>query len=204
MKKCIRCGYETEENVNFCPECGYKLTELKTEDKSESSAGSEENRTCPKCGKEIENDTAAFCSSCGASLNKEQPQDERSASEDANNNSNQNGSFISSVKSDFKKSEAINQMGNVVSSVKNDLNNSEAINQVKTKVSSLSYWQKRNIKIAAIVAAVIILLIIIIANIHTCDECGDVYFGSKNEVSFFGETEDICDDCYDDLFGFDF
>ena len=93
-------------------------------------------------------------------------------------------------------------MGSVVSSVKNDINNSETINQVKTKVSTLTWWQKRNITIAAVVLLAVIILAVIISNIHTCDDCGDVYFGSKNESSFFGETEDICDDCYNDLFGF--
>ena len=27
MKKCLNCGYETEEDLNFCPECGQKLSE---------------------------------------------------------------------------------------------------------------------------------------------------------------------------------
>lgn len=200
--KCIRCGYETEENVNFCPECGYKLTKLKTENGEEGNDKSKKTNTCPICGKEIDNNTAAFCSSCGASLNKDQYQEEKSDYDNVNNNPNRNESFISSIKSDLKKSEAINQMGNVMSSVKNDLNNSESINQVKTKIGSLSYYEKRNIKIAAIVAVFIMLLIIIITNIHMCDECGDVYFGKKHEIVFWGESESVCRDCYNDFYSF--
>lgn len=196
MKKCLNCGYETEEDLNFCPECGQKLSESKTDDGVRNSDATNEIKTCPRCGKAIDNDEALYCSSCGAFLNQE--------SGTSSSDLNQDKSFISSVKSDLKNSETINHMGSVVSSVKNDINNSETINQVKTKVSTLTWWQKRNITIAAVVLLAVIILAVIISNIHTCDECGDVYFGSKNEISFFGETEDICDDCYNDLFGYDF
>ena len=194
MKKCIRCGYSTEEDVNFCPECGYKMTELKIENKEESSDTKSENKTCPKCGKEIENSEAAFCIYCGAPLNEE--------NNTATENSNQKSDFISSVKSDFKKSETVNQMGNMFSSFKKDLNNSQTINQVKAKAGMLTHTQKNNIKIAAIVVAALILLVIIIANIHTCEECDKVYFGKENTISFFGESESVCKDCYNDFYSF--
>ena len=37
MKKCLNCGYETEEDLNFCPECGQKLSEAKTDNDDENS-----------------------------------------------------------------------------------------------------------------------------------------------------------------------
>lgn len=194
MKKCIRCGYSTEEDVNFCPECGYKMTELKIENKEESSDTKSENKTCPKCGKEIENSEAAFCIYCGAPLNGE--------NNTATENSNQKSDFISSVKSDFKKSETVNQMGNMFSSFKKDLNNSQTINQVKAKAGMLTQTQKNNIKIAAIVVAVLVLMFVILSNIYTCEECEKVYFGKENTISFFGESESVCKDCYNDFYSF--
>lgn len=78
----------------------------------------------------------------------------------------------------------------------------ETENTVEVKTASGKLSGKKIGIIAAVVLLAVIILAVIISNIHTCDECGDVYFGSKNEISFFGETEDICDDCYNDLFGF--
>lgn len=194
MKKCIRCGYSSEEDVNFCPECGYKMTELKIENKEESGDTKSENKTCSKCGKVIENSEAAFCIYCGAPLNGE--------NNTVTENSNQKSDFISSVKSDFKKSETVNQMGNMFSSFKKDLNNSQTINQVKAKAGMLTQTQKNNIKIAAIVVAVLVLMFIILSNIHTCEECEKVYFGKENTISFFGESESVCKDCYNDFYSF--
>lgn len=59
-----------------------------------------------------------------------------------------------------------------------------------------------NIKVAAIVAGVLLLIFIIVASIHTCEECDKVYIGKENTISFFGETENVCKDCYNDFYSF--
>lgn len=67
MKKCIRCGYRTKENVKFCPECGYKMTELYAE-QNNSNVNKTKIINCPKCGKQNSGDVK-FCINCGAKLN---------------------------------------------------------------------------------------------------------------------------------------
>ena len=62
---------------------------------------------------------------------------------------------------------------------------------------------KRNsgiLKIVLPIAAVVIVILAVVLNIHTCEECGDVYFGKKNTISFWGESESVCKDCYNDFY----
>lgn len=67
MKKCIRCGYSTEEDVNFCPECGYKMKELQAE-QNDLNVNQIKIINCPMCGKP-NNADVKFCINCGTKLN---------------------------------------------------------------------------------------------------------------------------------------
>ena len=90
-----------------------------------------------------------------------------------------------------------------ISSVRHDVGNSQSISYVKDRVKtaankagSIGSDKKKIIIIVSSVAAVLLLVLIVVFNIHTCDECGDTYFGKKYKVSFWGETEYMCKDCY--------
>lgn len=104
---------------------------------------------------------------------------------------------------------------NFVKSVKNDLNNSQSIDMVKNKAKSAAEKvkivaddiqngdaaKKKKIKIIAIAAVVVIVVLIIVTHIHTCEECEKVYFGNKHTISFWGESENVCKECYNDFYG---
>src|SRR5262245_1473457 len=55
--RCLSCGGENPEGMNFCEECGAKLA-----------------RTCPSCGQEVRS-TARFCGGCGTPLTAPLPID---------------------------------------------------------------------------------------------------------------------------------
>ena len=52
MKECPKCGYDVEDGVKFCPNCG-------------SLIGVEHN--CPNCGRAYE-EGQRFCFECGTKL----------------------------------------------------------------------------------------------------------------------------------------
>lgn len=92
-------------------------------------------------------------------------------------------------------------------SVKNDLQNSDSIRMVKTgvqnavtKVKTADAKKKKQMKIAAIIAAAALIVILIISNIHICEECDKVYLGKQYTIRFWGETEDVCKECYNDYY----
>lgn len=68
MVKCSNCGFEIEDSVEFCPNCGTKVkkeTELTCD-----SCGNILNANatfCPKCGNEVNRNT---CQNCGAEIQK--------------------------------------------------------------------------------------------------------------------------------------
>lgn len=74
--KCNKCGNEVEENQKFCPECGEKIGNLckncgakltKKGQKFCPECGTPQIFTCPKCKKEID-ENSKFCPECGEKL----------------------------------------------------------------------------------------------------------------------------------------
>jgi len=61
IRVCPSCGAENEDNVAFCPKCGFKY-EPKPEPEPEPEE--DEGLKCGKCGEPIEEGTA-FCPNCG-------------------------------------------------------------------------------------------------------------------------------------------
>lgn len=91
----------------------------------------------------------------------------------------------------------------------NEQSSAEDVNQaIKTAAKAVSSKvtatmgkkSKKTYIIIAVCAFAAIVLLLIVTNIHKCDECEKVYFGKQYKVSWFGEHEKICRDCYEDWF----
>ena len=177
MKKCNDCNKTFLEAGNYCPDCGLPLV----------------NIVCPSCGEAIENEGAVFCSSCGAKLNETSVLEKSNAQNHVQNavDKLKENEFVKSVKQDFENSQSVNMVKDKVK---------DAAKNVKGKTSALPYYKKKKIGILAGVAAVIIVLLLIVTHIHTCEECDKTYVGKKYTVSFWGESESVCKECYDDFY----
>lgn len=151
---------------------------------------------CSNCGKELP-DGAMFCSSCGKAMNttQAQPNAQTDNSPSVQSKATFNNTVKKVIDNDFVKS------------VKNDIGNSQSINMIKDKATTVvenaktnNTKGKFNTKIIAIIAAVVVAVIVIVANLHTCEECEELYFGEKNIINFWGEYAEVCDDCYRDYY----
>ena len=144
---------------------------------------------CPYCNMDILGENKNFCPYCGKNL--------KMSIENKHNVETVIANTVDSVKN-----------SEIITSVKSDINNSKTIGMIKDSAQKIIKNTKsknifKNKKIIIGVTIVVLLtLIIIISNIHTCDECDKVYFGKKNEISFFGQTEDVCKECYRDFYMF--
>lgn len=155
---------------------------------------------CSNCGQEIQ-EGSVFCSNCGANAGN-LPSDPV------------NPDIIVTAENqtpDTPKvnlSETLNRVkdNEFVKSVKNDLGNSQSLNMIKDKVDSTvekaknsQVTSKINKKVVIAVVAVIAILVVAL-NLHKCEECEEIYFGEKNVVSFWGESAEVCKDCYEDFY----
>lgn len=206
MKICKKCGTEILDNEKFCSNCGEPVvTEAPVNSEVPVSADTSGNdkitnntemppiKICPKCNKPVENENSKFCQYCGANLTTSQMHG------DLNNIKNQIGKVADKVENN-----------KFFQSVKKDLNSSESVsmikNQVKETANKISTAdKKKNGKIKKIICAVaaVLVLLIIVTNIHQCEECDKVYFGKKYTISFWGESENVCKDCYTDFYSWD-
>lgn len=201
MKKCSSCNQVIDGCSGFCPYCGARIEEeahvsqnpvintanIPNTPNTPNTPTQSAAAFCPKCGAPT-TQGAAFCPKCGTQLG--------------------NGGFNAFSSMGNTVDGAVNRVKNseFVSSVRHDVGNSQSISYVKNRVKTaankaggIGSDKKKIIIIASSVAAVLLLVLIIVFNIHTCDECGDTYFGKKYKVSFWGETEYMCKDCYHDF-----
>ena len=60
----------------------------------------------------------------------------------------------------------------------------------------------KNAKLSKIIAVAIaaLVLLITVVNIHRCPECEEIYFGKSRTISWLGEKEKVCNDCYKDYY----
>lgn len=192
MKVCSKCSREYDESMEVCPFCN-ALDEVSNNGESYQDSNAEgynsepQTSFCQYCGCAVEAN-AVFCSNCGSKLVGDvQP-----------------GNFGNQ----FKQAAQKVQNNEFVQSFKSDINNSKSIGMIKekaqntaVKAKNLSSNQVKKIIIAASVVFVLLLALIVGTNIHKCDECDKTYFGKKHVVAFWGQTENLCKDCYTDYFG---
>jgi len=70
---CPNCGREAEPDQAVCLQCGARLGKAGKggkKGKKAQEAGPEPVKTCPKCGREIEDPKQVICMQCGANLQK--------------------------------------------------------------------------------------------------------------------------------------
>ena len=172
MKKCEKCGYTTERDARFCPQCGSPL-------EIQSSVGSEDTvvlkNICPNCHTPVSDPTSKYCYKCGAKLNN------------FAGHQNMSPPYYNKPKPNGKS--ALNR----ISSLENAVDGKLHIGPQNTRI--------------LLICVVCVLVLVIIASIlfpfiHRCDECGNIYFGKKNTISFFDLEEDVCDECYKDFYSF--
>lgn len=178
MKKCINCNKVFSEDGHFCNECGALLTDVSV---------------CRNCGKAIENESALFCSGCGAEIGGD-TEVTKSNIKDAVQTSVEKlkeNEFVKSVKNDIQNSQSVSMIKDKVK---------DATDSLKNKATGIPYYKKRKIGIFAGVFAAVVVLLLLVTSIHTCDECDKTYLGKKHTVTFWGETENLCKDCYDDFY----
>lgn len=188
MKVCSKCSNEYDESLESCPFCGF-AEEAETDSVQPVEQNYEPNNAsqvnfCQYCGNPVE-PNSVFCPNCGSKLVGGVP------------NNTMNTQFKQRV-----------QNNEFVQSFRDDINNSKSIGMIKekaqytaAKAKTLNPGQVKVIIIAAVIVFVIALGAIIGTNIHTCDECQKTYLGKKYTISFWGQREDICKECYTDLFG---
>ncbi len=133
MKKCNNCDKFFSAASHFCADCGSLLVDI---------------TVCPNCGKEIENEEAAFCSGCGAKIdsitevNKTNIKDTIQTSVDKL----KDNEFVKSVRNDFQNSQSV---GIIKDKVK------DATQNVKNTAAKMPYYKKKKIAIFAGIAAII-------------------------------------------------
>lgn len=185
MKKCSSCNKYVDDDAKFCPACG--KNEFITEEKTIQGMP---QKVCPNCNTAISEEYTYFCPNCGnklQDLTDVKPTVQTVVSNTAE--TVKNSAFVQSVKSDLTNSKTVGMI------------KSSAQNKVK-KLKSADSSKKKKGKIVAIIAAVVLVVILVVSNIHVCEECDEVYFGKKHTISFWGETEEVCKDCYRDFYSF--
>ena len=140
--------------------------------------------TCPNCGSKLE-ENARFCGECGETIRTPQvlaTQPEQGLAE--------------------PKQEPAHNPKLVI-----DLNGvansaSDKAKKIKDKAKKAKTGTNKKFIPLIAIGAVVLVALIVVFNIHTCEECDEVYFGKQHKISFLGETEKVCKDCYDDFHDF--
>ncbi|MCH5316491.1 MAG: zinc ribbon domain-containing protein [Eubacterium sp.] len=223
MKKCNNCGQTYDEEMNFCPQCGGTIEKI-------IETVEETNTVCPNCNSVIDNSSASFCSFCGASLAEEKDilcPNCNAVIEDKNASfchicgAKINGDTVkqeATVQSFVKNAADKVRENEFVKSVKQDIENSQSLNILKDKakegfnsavdmakgasqnVKSMDPAKKKKTGVIAAVIAALIVVLLVVTNIHNCEECGKTYIGKNYTISFWGETEKVCKECYNDFY----
>lgn len=172
---CTNCGKKVILDEKCCADCGVPTN-------------SNFLQYCFACGEKTEPESAV-CKCCGTELMS--GIDEKVPEFDSEK----------LVEKEVEEESNEKEIG-LTEAIKNDLGNSETARLLKSKIeekSGKSQFSRQKKMIAALLA-VVVLVFIIATNIHTCEECEKVYFGKEYSISFFGEHEGMCKECYDNFF----
>ncbi len=137
---------------------------------------------CPNCGSKLEKNVK-FCGECGEQIPFPQPpaiQSVRGCAE--------------SMREPAHNPNPVNELDCAANFV------SDKPKVIKEKNKKTKSGAVKKFIPLITVGAVVLVAIVTILNIHTCEECDEVYFGVQNKISFLGETEKVCQDCYDDFY----
>lgn len=157
-------------------------------------------KQCINCHQTLE-DTDIFCPNCGTKAeesvtqitpnptvpippvsNSTTPTDEENTANPVNNQN-----FVRSLQQDFQNSRSLGILKN-------------KMNTAADKVKNADAEKKKKLKIISIIAVLAIVVLICVTNIHRCEECDKVYLGKKYTIDFWGETENVCKECYNDFY----
>ncbi len=193
MKQCKNCQTIYNDEFAFCPECGSPVS-LFVEEVVEVPVAEEipvqpivveqppveamqqnavEFKFCSNCGNKISKQ-CNFCEFCGAKVGQTVP---------AVNKLKEN-ELVKSVSQDFKNSTTVDMIKQKTKGIGNKINSSDKLKGLKNKK-------------ALIIVVVVVALVALLSSIHKCDECEEIYLGKPHEVTMFGESYELCDDCYD-------
>lgn len=154
---------------------------------------------CSNCGKEVSNGSA-FCSNCGTSIGVFTG---NNVSGESVPNENQDSSVQNVCFEDQINKVKDNEF---VKAVKSDVGNSQSLNIIKEKVdTTVEKAKNSNIsnkinKKFVILGVVVIAIFVVVLNLHKCEECEKIFFGKKNVISFWDESSEVCNDCYEDFY----
>lgn len=188
---CSKCGKELEIGSLFCSNCGSKVNII-TETEEVIMSTENANGIEP----EIE-ETIAEVEIQDAIENGNEITQTDSQKKDTYDDGNK--SFIDSFKNDIKNSNSIKYIKDKCAKID--------VSEIKSKVSdsaksitSKSAGIKKQKIVISVAVIIIALVVIVVAHIHKCEECDKVYFGNKYEISFWGQREEVCKDCYNDFY----
>ena len=186
------CVIENTDAI-YCIKCGCNLTKEENEEQENESQSIDFKKNCSSCGYLFNTDHEQFCPKCG----KKREIQKTNCPICNTPIVNPDNLFCSVCGCKYDQQ-------SITEKVKNDIQNSNSLNKIKSSASNYiskfkTHVEKTKKKTIAIISIVlfILLALIIVLNIHTCDDCGEIYFGTRNKESFWGETYYVCDDCYD-------
>ena len=155
---------------------------------------------CSNCGKQLP-EGSAFCSGCGAQIKNQ------AVASEQENSPQKNAVNLDGIKNNLTNGVQKVKDNEFVKSVKEDIGNSASINIINDKVNetadkvkTVNNAKNSKFKKIGIIAIATIVIITVVSKIHTCEECDEVYFGKEYTISFWGETENVCEDCYNDWY----
>ena len=168
---------------------------------SHDSGNNKSIRYCTKCRYELSNPDARFCPHCGTRIAKasEKPKCQNCGAELTDSGAQFCPYCGERTNGDTKDELIEKQFERAAKAVSGAVKTvSNTTGTLVDKAKSLEPKKKKSAIIAAAASVFVIIALVLVLNIHRCDECDRVYFGKQYELSFFGETEKICGDCYHD------
>lgn len=155
-------------------------------------------KKCNNCGQTYDEDMN-FCPQCGGTLEEiiETVEESNTVCTNCNADIEDENDLVKSVKQNIENSQPINI---IKDKAKEGFNNAvDMAKDASQNVKAMESNKKLLIQTIVAIIACFVFALLIVANVHTCEECEKTYIGKEYTISFFGETEKVCRDCYDDF-----